>query len=197
MSAIWQPDDPESFESWIERQEPAYFVFDVESIGLYGEGYAVGFVVIDKLGEEIWNGRFACDPSLASGDSDDRKWCSDNIPAIKINCESPEIVRLKFWKEWMCWKEKGAVMACDCGWPVEARFLIACVDADVEGRKWNGPYPMHEIASIMVANGIDPMADHPRNQNELPKHDPLADARQSARLLIEAQAASALLAPSK
>jgi hypothetical protein len=46
-----------------------------------------------------------------------------------------------------------------------------------------GPYPLHEIASFMTAAGMDPMATYARLPDELPKHHPLADARQSARLL--------------
>jgi hypothetical protein len=38
----------------------------------------------------------------------------------------------------------------------------------------------------MMAAGQDPMKNHERRGDELPKHNPLADARQSARLLLEA-----------
>ena len=38
----------------------------------------------------------------------------------------------------------------------------------------------------MLCAGMDPMATYDRLPAELPRHDPLADARQSARLLVEA-----------
>jgi hypothetical protein len=44
------------------------FVFDVESIGLHGEGYAAAYVVMDKQGRELESGLFAGDPSTAMGD---------------------------------------------------------------------------------------------------------------------------------
>mgnify|MGYP003529634433 CR=1 len=74
----------------------------------------------------------------------------------------------------------------ECGWPVEASFLSACIRDDAF-RNWDGPYPMREIASIMLAAGMDPMATYEREESEKPAHEPLADARQSARLLATAQ----------
>lgn len=43
-------------------------VFDVESIGLHGEGFAVGYVVLQDC-REVECGMFACDPSKAAGDA--------------------------------------------------------------------------------------------------------------------------------
>lgn len=162
-----------------------FFVFDVESIGLHGEGFAVGYVVV-RDGQEIESGYFASPPEDAAGDDSDREWVSKNIPAIQPNKQTANMVRVAFWQRWMEWKEKGATMAAECGWPVEARFLNACIDWDQESRKWEGPYPLHEIASFLAAAGMDPMAKYDRLDSELPAHDPLCDARQSARLLFMA-----------
>lgn len=160
-------------------------VFDVESIGLHGDGYAVGYVVTDR-DKEYEVGLIACQPRFAHGTDEDRVWCSNNIPEIKENCTSTLEVRQVFWDKWMEWKEKGALLAADCQWPVEARLLCACIDDHKSDRAFNGPYPFIEISSVLIAKGIDPMADYPRLSNELPKHNPLADATQSARLLFEA-----------
>lgn len=165
------------------------FVLDVESIGLHGQHYAVGWVVIDlKTGRELACGVLACDPEKAFGCESDREWVKANVPPIEVNCLDPKHVCNSFWPFWREWEAKGAVMFADCQWPVEARFLIACVKRDSVNRKWEGPYPLHEIASFMQARGLDPKADYPRNGNELPKHHPLADARQSARLLANCYA---------
>lgn len=162
------------------------FVIDVESIGLTGEGYAVAGGVYEfgrelKLCEEFC---FSCSPEQCAGDFEDRKWVAENIPPIKITHENPHYVRNAFWHKWVKIKQNypGVVMAAECGWPVEARFLNACVDYD-SNRKWEGPYPLHDIASFLAAAGKDPMANYERLPHELPKHDPLADVRQSARLL--------------
>jgi len=160
-------------------------VFDVESIGLHGEGYAVGYVVIVD-GNEVEADMFACPGGMAEGVDSDRLWVYENIPALKANSPDAFTVREKFWRRWQEWKAKGALLAADCAWPVEARFLAACVDALPDERRFAGPYPLVEISTWMMAAGQDPMKTHVRLESELPQHNPLADARQSARLLMEA-----------
>ena len=160
-------------------------VFDVESIGLHGDGYAVGYVVIQD-GNEVESGMFACPASKANGADSDRLWVYENIPQIAPDSPDPLAVRENFWCRWMEWKAKGALLAADCAWPVEARFLAACVDASPDERRFSGPYPLVEISSVMMAVGQDPMKTHARLESEMPVHNPVADARQSARLLLEA-----------
>lgn len=166
------------------KKDTPIFVFDVESIGLHGEGYAVGYVVIQN-GEEIESGGFSCPTRIAKGVDSDREWIAANIPDLGSNSPDAFTVREKFWKVWLSWKERGAVLAADCGWPVEARFLCACIDALPDDRRWQGPYPLIEISSVLLACGRDPLGIFERLENELPKHDPICDARQSARLLWE------------
>lgn len=163
-----------------------WMVFDVESIGLHGEGFAVGFVVVDRDGKEIEQGGHCCDPINASGNRGAREWVAANVPAFAYDCDGPDQVREKFWAAWQRWKAKGAALAADCCWPVEARFLIQCVHAEPDEREWAGPYPLIDVASVRLAAGLDPLGTEARRPDELPAHDPLADARQSARLLIEA-----------
>lgn len=165
---------------------PYFFVFDVESIGLHGEGYAVGFVVIDKFGIELECGYFAAPKDAAIGDDSDRKWVDENIPGLSPSHTTTNDVRYSFWEKWMEWKAKGAAMVTDCGWPVEARFLNACIDWDSTTRKWDGPYPLFDVSSILLSNGQNPTALFDRLENELPKHHPVCDARQSARILVAA-----------
>lgn len=159
-------------------------VFDVESIGLHGEGFAVGYVVVDGDGAVFDSGRYACPTAKAVGPDDGRAWVAENCPPIVATHDFPRQIRAAFWNQWLAHKERGAVLVADCAWPVEARFLASCVDDDAQ-RTWEGPYPLHELASFMVAAGMDPMATYDRRSDE-PQHDPLGDARQSARLLVSA-----------
>jgi hypothetical protein len=159
---------------------------DVESIGIHGEAFAVGFIVHHN-GVEIEAGCFACDPDAAKGTDADREWVANHIPPIMITDSTPREVRQRFWDIWMHWREKGALMVADCAWPVEARFLLACIDDDPEERCWKGPYPLHDLATRMLDLGHDPKQRFSRLENELPEHHPLADARQSARLWWERQ----------
>lgn len=163
----------------------AYFVFDVESVGLHGEAFAVGWVVVSASGKELSCGKAACPPCNAAGADDDRAWVAANIPAMDYDCSTPAEVRAAFWRAWLARPENAALVA-DCSWPVEARFLAACIDVDPVRRRWHGPYPLHEVATARLAAGLDPLATVARLAAEEPKHDPLADARQSARLFLEA-----------
>lgn len=167
-----------------------WMVVDVESVGLHGEGFAVGWVVVDHQGRQMESGYAACHDEAASGSASDRAWIREHVvPHLPEPTHAhPSEVRAWFWRHWMGWKKRGAVLAADCCWPVEARFLAACVDDDPEARRWEGPYPLHDVASLRLAAGLDPLGTEERQPDEEPKHHPTADARQSARLLIEALA---------
>jgi hypothetical protein len=171
----------------VDLSERLFMVFDVESVGLNGEGFAVGFVVIGGDGTELDWGLFACDHIDCVGAKDDMEWVEKNIGDIfaPYGCSGPRAVRDAFWNYWMKWKSRGAWLAADCCWPVESRFLQACVEDDTQYRKWEGPYPLIDVSTAMLAAGRDPLSENDRLPNELPAHNPLADARQSARLLIE------------
>lgn len=164
-----------------------FFIFDVESIGLHGEGYAVAGGIWDEHGVNYAEFFFACPPESAEGLQADRDWVAANIPPLESQFNTPIDMRLAFWNQWTAGKllYPDLVMAGECLWPVEARFLIDCVRDDAQ-RTWEGPYPFHEIASVMLSAGMDPMATYDRLPDEEPKHHPLGDARQSSRLLREA-----------
>ena len=164
-----------------------FFVFDVESVGLHGEGFAVsGGVYIG--GACQYGFCFACPLEEAAGSESDRKWVKANVPLIEVTHSTPEGVREAFWGQWLKAKDAhpGICMAGECIWPVEAGFVSRCIAQDPEVRNWAGPYPFHDIASIMLTAGMDPLAEYDRLPGELPKHHPSADAAQSARLLFTA-----------
>lgn len=160
-----------------------FFVFDVESVGLHGEGFAVGYVVVTPAGTEMESGMFACDPHADMGILDsDFKWVKENVPFLNKTHNTTFGVRNAFWDKWMEWKAMGAIMVADCGWPVEHRFLSRCIDDKRPDRDWDGPYPLLELASLIVSVGDDALKIHDRHESEHPAHNPLNDARQSARL---------------
>jgi hypothetical protein len=154
-------------------------------------------VVIDAPGRELDASREACPPGEARGPDTGRVWVQDHCPPLPPTRSTPADVRRAFWSQWTRWKAAGATLVADCGWPVEARFLAACVDdgrpavrgggrSVPEGpRDFAGPYPLHELSSLRLAAGHDLRAKPPRLAGELPEHDPLADARFAARLLAE------------
>lgn len=177
-----------------------YFVFDVESVGLHGEGFAVGYVVVDAAdrGRELDSGLFVANMDDSPGLPADRDWVKANVStaldvhvskrrSLPAGTASVHKVREAFWDSWAYWSGQKAVMAADVPWPVESRFLNACI-ADDPARKASGPYPLIDVASVRLAAGLDPLATCDRLDDEKPAHNPLADARQSARLLLEALA---------
>lgn len=171
---------------------PYFMVFDVESVGLHGEAYAFGYVVVGRDGVVACAGGRHVPFDEVRGGEEGMLWAARNArPGLGWSdavspAGSATRMRDSFWSAWRAWHAKGAVLAADCPWPVEANFLSACV-ADRPGRRWwEGPYPLVDVASVMLAAGMDPKAEYERLPDELPRHDPLADARQSARLLTAA-----------
>lgn len=163
-----------------------FFIIDVESIGLHGEAFAVAGGVYQPNGAALYEFSFACPSSGCDGTAEDRRWVNENVPILEETHRSQRPMRDAFWAEWMKAKAGGAVMAAECLWPVEASFVAKCIADDPEARKWEGPYPFYEISTFMAAAEMDPMATYDRTPSEMPKHNPLADVRQSARLLAMA-----------
>lgn len=155
--------------------------FDVESVGLHGEGFAVAWVVLNEYGEICEEQCLACPSDEAQGTDADRAWIAQNVPALPITHARPAQVRAAFWQAWLQWRERGAQLVADCAWPVEAGFLSACVRDMGEAAHWFGPYPLYDISSMHAALGVVAPA---RSPVELPLHHPLVDARYLARCLL-------------
>jgi hypothetical protein len=169
----------------IQQSNRFCMVFDVESIGLHGEGFAVSWLVLDlHQGVVLEEKTFSCDPALATGIAPDREWVAANVPALEINCASPTEVRACFWRAWLAWREQSAWLAADAAWPVETNFLSACVrDIGVDAH-FMGPYPLIDIDAMITASGLLTKDELTRHAHELPVHNPTADTRFSARRLV-------------
>ena len=172
-----------------------YFVFDVESVGLYGTGFAYGAVLIDPEGTEIASWCEGTKPDGTMGDALSWKWVQDNIPLGSIpQSVGIESLRRLFWDTWKTAQgmaaDRGAnaLMVADCPYPVETNFLASVVNQCATDRFGESPYPLIDVGSVRLAAGMNPLGSCERLPNELPIHNPLADARQSARLLREALA---------
>lgn len=163
-------------------------VFDVESIGLHGEGWAVGYVLLLD-GDTIDEGWAYCPPSRAVGTQAGRDWIDEHCPwgakglAAAVRQEhglppgrrllTPAEVRDWFWRVWREQRDQGAELWADVPWPVEVRFLVACIEDD---RYWSqharealnqarspgepvnlpesertpqGPYPLFDVRSFV------------------------------------------------
>lgn len=164
-----------------------YMVFDVESAGLHGEGFAAAWVIVRA--EPPGRYELLADAIAVAQPTDlIPDWVRENVlPVLPPATHATSLtLRREFWRVWSYWRRQGAILAADVNWPVEARFLTACVDDDRRCREIDAPYPLLDIASVRRGAGLDPLAEQPRTEFEMPPHNPLADARQSARLLMEA-----------
>lgn len=165
-----------------------FFVFDVESVGLHGDAFAVAGGIYDIECKALHEFCFSVNRDTVNGADSDRKWVNENVPVLGITHYSAFDLREVFWKEAMEAKARpgGVFFAAECAFPVEARFVAKCIDDDPEGRRWAWPFPFHEIGSLLLAANIDPVAHYERLPGESPAHNPLCDVRQSARLLMQA-----------
>lgn len=168
-----------------------YLVFDVESLGLYGKGFAYGFVVVDEAGNRLEQGIETYSSWIKRSAADllpHETWVLENVVPVlpPDTCDSLQVVRDRFWILWMRWKKQGAYLVADCPFPVESNFLKDCVRDDLIIRQWDAPYPLLDVASVMYKAGMNPMTFYNLEADEMPKHNPLCDARQSARLFLEA-----------
>jgi len=167
------------------------FCFDVESYGLHGEGFAVGVVVVDReTGEEQQSFFASCPVEETAGfveNSDTHTWLKEHV-LVHLQAPThltPREVRHAFWKFYQSVNHKTTRFVADCGAPVEANFLRQCVLDNVEHRNFQAPYPLHELGTLLLVNGQDPVGYFTRLPAELPVHHPVCDARQSARIWRE------------
>lgn len=159
----------------------------MESVGLHGPSFAVGAVVVDRSGIELDSFYASYAVNVQHTLDEDGEWVKANVMPVLYGITHGDCVTMmeSFWAKWLVWREQDAVMAADCAWPVETNFLSNCVSLSREERKMQGPYPLLDISSVLFAAGIDPTPTFNRQRGELPIHNPLCDARQSARILIE------------
>ena len=185
-----------------------YFSFDVESRGILGTPFAVGWVIVDETGKEWGDGYLAVPATFYHSDPTDQ-WLIENVaPALPVlpvkqflsqndevfigttgNCERSYHLYERFWSAWEQAKKlyPGILMVTDCQFPVEAEFLLRVHrDSEVNLTIENSPYPLIDVASVLFAHGHGPIANYDRKENELPVHHPTNDARQSVRIMLAA-----------
>lgn len=157
-----------------------YLVFDVESAGLNGDGFAVGYCIVDdESGMTLASDWRTAGIGAVACDSGNLMWLLENLP-LEVTHPAPEsVMTLDGLREWFASiveTHKDCCPTSDCGVPVESNFLRAC---------GLNPYPLHEVATALLLAGRDPVGTFERLPYELPKHHPMHDARQSGRILLE------------
>jgi hypothetical protein len=152
-------------------KRPPLMIFDVESIGLHGEAFAVGYVLIVD-GEPEEEALFWCHPDYAAGPDAGHAWIAEHVlPKLPgpPTYETTREVRDRFWSTWQALRDTTQLMA-DVSWPVEANFLSACIRDDEDRRRWEGPYPLLDAGTLTFAGLTSAYEPHA-------PHNPLEDAR--------------------
>lgn len=154
-------------------RDTTLLILDVESVGLNGEGFAWGAVLVQD--NEVHAERIRwCHPDKAIGNHAGRIWVNENVVPALIratgvpNCETAREVRDEFWAWYSHYDPQ--IVAADTIWPVEATFLSACIADDPDPRYFNGPYPFWDISTLRAVGLIERAPNY---------HDPLMDARES------------------
>ncbi len=158
------------------------FCFDVESDGLYGEGFAVGAVVIDVKTGKLRDEFSGVVEGYDVKDEFVKKHIIKNLRHMK-KYPSVESLRREFWQFYMKYRgdEKlqnpDIIFLVDNGMPVEARFLRDCVMDDYKNRQFLAPFPAVDLATVLQMKGYE------NHLNRLAfceysgtKHHPLDDA---------------------
>lgn len=164
---------------------------DVESNGLQGEAFAVGAVLIRADGTKLddFLGRA---PIVGEVD----KWVKKNVlPSMKEVAEdypTARDMRNAFWAWYRVAKDQADYVLVDNGYPVEARFLIACQSDEIDDRYWDHPFPLLDLSSMLIQVGVKPLAIRTEfvadrlDPQMGRRHEPRTDAWVSALAAIKA-----------
>lgn len=181
----------------MEHPNHRLLVIDVESNGLYGQPFCVGAVLMDPGGRVLNDFIGRCGIDEVPDDYVEK----NVIPAldkagIREDSYSFDDMAARFveW-HWSIFEvDYGRLTPADvwtyvdAGFPVDVEFLRR-----LDGKKdWKPPYPLHDVATLIAAAGIDPdvnreayaaslMGPRPRRGA---KHNPLWDAEVSGLCAI-------------
>ncbi len=155
-----------------------HFIVDAETDGLYGSFLSVAALVTTSEGEQADLFYGAVSPDLLQVRSE---WVKKNvlpyISAAHTFFSSEDELLRAFWDFWMKHRETSVCIADVC-YPVEARLFSRCVQMSPEEREFQGPFPLLDLSTLLLARGIP--VDTSRKELtslSLVQHDALNDAR--------------------
>lgn len=169
-----------------------FLSLDAESNGLHGPAFAVGAVLVraDGIVLDEFNGR-----ATIRGPVDEwveknvlgsiRDWEADKYPGYKA-------LRTAFWQWFSKNRARTDWFLTDNGYPVEHRFLIQCQEDDLKARYWQHPYPVIDVATLLLQAGVKPLTGKAQFVAKdmkgvaVKRHNPRSDAYVSALAAIRA-----------
>ena len=142
----------------VEMQKNNLFFIDAETDGLYGKFLTVAIIVTDNNLNEIERAYFG----IRKEDMDVKsKWVIENVLPIlgeydEVNSEG-ELLD-KVWELWRKYADNAYAVA-NVPIPVESRLFAKCVEKDLSNREFQGPFPLIDISSMLLAKDINPLEE--------------------------------------
>lgn len=172
-----------------------FFALQAQSIGLYGDPFAAGYCLVDAEGHEYISETIYCPIEEAKGLDSDRVWVKENVVQNledlpnerKFFVKNPDELSEKIFALWLTLREQYKPLYCVgyCIYPIVTRLFRRCVLKNEEEREMKAPFPFFEVATALLLSGEDPLNPRMRNENELPRYHPLAEAKYASHLFIE------------
>ena len=135
---------------------------DAETNGLYGAPFAIGMVVRDTHGAD-WQFIARCP---IDGDID--PWVAEHVlPAlagVAITHPTDDALLAAFWQAYRSEADDataaGETLICvaHCASPVESGLFRRCVEADPAARQFQAPFPLHDVASMLLMARENPLS---------------------------------------
>ena len=159
-----------------------FISIDAETNGLSGRAFAVALTLNDEA-SELDGVVFRCPVGELQVDP----WVAENVlPAIADvpeNLAEYPYLLAEVKQTIKRWGGRKVPLIAHVAWPVEARLLLDVYPGEWI---WEGPYPLIDVASMLLARGFDPLtvdgflrdvgAEPPSGS----PHHPLYDARAAA-----------------
>ncbi len=132
---------------------PRILSFDVESNGLYGQGFMIGAIVTNVRGMET---QFLARCPI-EGPID--QWVAENVlphvEDVPITHDSYNAMLEAFYAFYMTNKMSARIIA-HMAFPVEAKVLRDMIELNLGERLWEGPFPLIDVSGVLDAQGFDP-----------------------------------------
>lgn len=135
------------------------FFIDAETDGLYGRFISAAVIITDSKCNELERHYWGINVNSEDIESN---WVKDNVLPVMGNdyeqCGNEDELIENVWNLWNKYGQDAYVVA-DVAFPVEARLFEKCILADREAREYNGPFPLVDVSSLLIARGIEPLTD--------------------------------------
>lgn len=159
------------------------FIIDAEVDGLYGPLLTLAVLIADQDGQVIEEFYAGLPKNLASVETE---WVKTNVlPFVGNyhNVDSEEELLDQVWRLWASYG-KSAICYADVPFPVETGIWHRIMARQEKSSEQEGPFPLIDLASILLAKGINPLT----NRLDLARksfvlHNALDDVRLTNHLL--------------